>query len=124
MAECVVVQCSGGAYWEGGSEGAGSIFTLGRFPEAGLRQYSLAGGKLTYVNTFKNRAGNFTSRAGTHLFIIPHRLAHCLDGQYIAYATCLNLNTAQFGSCLDSCPRDIFSHGQFDRPAVVNVACG
>ncbi len=59
--------CSGGAYWEGGSEGAGSIFTLGRFPQAGLRQYSLAGSKLTYVNTFNKQGGNFTSRAGMHV---------------------------------------------------------
>ena len=60
------VPCSGGAYWEGGSGGAGSIFTLGRFPQAGLRQYSLAGSKLTYVNTFNKQGGNFTSRAGRH----------------------------------------------------------
>ena len=69
--------CSGGAYWEGGSEGAGSIFTLGRFPEAGLRQYSLAGGKLAYVNTIKQRRGNFTSRAGRQVWF-PHLLSSLL----------------------------------------------
>ena len=56
--------CSGGAYWEGGSGAAGSIFSLGRFPNAGLRQYSLAGAKLAFVNAADKRQGNFTERAG------------------------------------------------------------
>ena len=58
--------CSGGAYWEGGSGGAGSVFSLGRFPNAGLRQYSLAGAKLAFVNAADKRQGNFTQRAGAH----------------------------------------------------------
>ena len=57
-------RCSGGAYWEGGSGGAGSVLSLGRFPNAGLRQYSLAGAKLTFVNAADKRQGNFTQRAG------------------------------------------------------------
>lgn len=53
------------------------MFTLGRYPNAGLRQYSLAGGKLTYVNTASKKQANFTSRAGEQSLIlcVLHALA-------------------------------------------------
>ena len=77
-------RCSGGAYWEGGSGGAGSVYSLGRFPNAGLRQYSLAGAKLTFVNAADKRQGNFTQRAGascslhvTMRHAAVHAWAHC-----------------------------------------------
>ena len=112
MAECVVVQCSGGAYWEGGSEGAGSVYTLGRFPEAGLRQYSLAGGKLAYVNTFKNRVGNFTSRAGEHMFLLSRtqelesHLSHMQQTGKGSDSVSLHASDAAI-----SCPRNMCWHG-------------
>ena len=60
------------------------MFSLGRFPNAGLRQYSLAGAKLAYVNAADKRQGNFTQRAGASCLLqeairhaTDHALAHC-----------------------------------------------